>query len=175
MKYIKVIKEFTFPVSLKLVKFAEGTYLVQADDRNGRDEYVARDNSTVTAGVVKENMDYFCEVSESEYNREVIDFSEMKALIEKMSKKHGLSCEDLLKKVCEALDIPLLHFTIDWNQNNVPLTPNVPFQPFNPIIQPYTGGNCPQCLQPAGTPCWSTACPNKLNTIYCSTNTNENK
>lgn len=166
MKYIKVIKEFTFPVNLKLVKFAEGTYLVQADDRNGRDEYVARDNSTITTAIVKENMDYFCEVSESEYNREVIDFSEMKALIEKMSKKHGLSREDLLKKVCEALDIPLLHFSIDWNLTT-------PIQPFNPSIQPYTQGNCPQCLQPAGTPCWSTQCPNKLNIIYCSTNTNE--
>lgn len=175
MKYIKVIQEFTFPNDLKLIKFEKDSYLIKADDRNGRDEYLANNNSTLTSAVVRENMDYFCEVSESEFYRANIDLTEMESLIKKMCDKHDMIPADLIKKVCEELNIPVLHFTVDWNQT-VPTQPINPFPwpPCNPVIQPYVGGSCPQCLQPNGTPCWSTNCPNK-NIIYCSTNLNENK
>ncbi len=169
MKHIKVIKEFTFPIDMKLVKFLVGTYLVKADDRNGSDEYVCKDWNSVTANVVKANADYFIEVSETEYNQSVIDFTEIKKLLDKMTKKHELNHADLIKKVCEALDIPLLNFTIDWNLTT-------PIQPYNPGLpyQPYTQGTCPQCLQPGGSACFSVHCPNR-NLITYSTDTNGTK
>jgi len=165
MKYIKVIKEFTFPVDLKLVKFQKGTCLVKTDDRNGRNEYMAKNGDTVEIGVIENNMDYFCVLTTEEYSLEFINVEFYASMITDLCKTHNITSKAFLEMLCEELKIPTV-FVIEYDIKES----RTPHQPYHfPNLQPYCSqGVCSQCLGNPDGNCTSRSCPFKTNLYYKS-------
>jgi hypothetical protein len=157
MNYYKTIKSFTITDKKKLIEIPENTYMFQVDDRNDRHGYVTSSGIVIDGLIVSDNPSYFTVVSEREYKMNNVNILKAVSEIEKIIEDTGLSAFQIIEK----LDA---HFGIvrQWN------TPSIqPYNPYPSSPNPYDV-TCSSCGKKQGEACFSIACPNRLNIIYCS-------
>lgn len=158
MKYFKTTKSLTITDKKKLIEISANTYMFQVDDRNDRHGYITSAGVFIDGSIVTDNPEYFVSVSEREYRMNNVNILKVVGEIEKIMNDTGLTALQIIEK----LDA---HFGIirQWNvPSTIPFTPPLPYTP-----NPYDV-TCSSCGKKQGEACFSTACPNRLNIIYCS-------
>lgn len=169
MKYYKTIKELTIEGKLgKLTLILSNTFLRKVDDRNDRYAYLTSDGIEISEVTIKANPEFFVEISKIEYDTNHYDYNEIANRIREIAKETGLSELQVITNIDKELGIIRLDQWVNpW--------PAAPWPTTQPYIQPYDYPNirCTSCGKLPGEACFSTACPNRLNIIYCTTKSNE--
>lgn len=159
MKYYITLKDLVFPDKKdNLVIIPENTLLRKVDDRNNRNSYLTQGNQELPAEMVESNPTFFAEISEREYKAKNVDIMPIVKMINELAVETGLTVMQIVDKLDEKLGI-----VRQWNvPSTTPFTQPVPYTP-----NPYDV-TCTACGKKSGEACFSTACPNRLNIIYCS-------
>jgi hypothetical protein len=158
MKYYITLKDLVFPDKKdNLVIIPKNTLLRKVDDRNNRNSYLTQGNQELPAEMVEGNPTYFTEISEKEYKAKNIDIMPIVKMINELAVETGLTVMQIVDKLDERLGI-----IRQWN------TPSIqPFNPYPSSPNPYDITCCTVCGQRyTGAPCFSTACPRKINITY---------
>jgi hypothetical protein len=179
MKYIKLIKDLTHLHQGTLFLIKEGTLLQKDFSPEGMCHeilyrpYGWKTDIGIAESIVQKNPNFFVEITETEWLRETkytqifdyileldpyINWQDLISTIQTKFIQLGAPSEDQIK---DWLD------KIKKEMSPQPI-PQFPQYPTYPGVIDST--RCSSCGNLIGTPCWSTACPNRLQ-IWCSTNT----
>jgi hypothetical protein len=173
MKYIKTLKDFTHLYCGTLILIKEGTLLEREILNEGKSFEESnyrpiglKPNVYIKSFIVESNPDYFVEIHENEWLREskytkIIDYIltidpyiNWANFVETIKSRF---CPDVIST--EAINDMLEKLKGDLTKG----TP-IPAYPAYPGVIDTT--RCPSCGNLAGSPCWNTACPYRIQVWY---------
>jgi hypothetical protein len=180
MKYIKLIKDLTHLHQGTLILIKEGTLLQKEFSIEGICHEILyrpcgyKTDIGIAESIIQKNPNFFVEVTETEWLREnrynqIFDYI--------LELDPCINWQDLISTIqmrfIQRGDAPsddqIRDFLDKMKKEISPQPiPQYPHYPTYPGVVDNT--RCPGCGNLIGSPCWNTACPNRLQ-IWCSTNT----
>jgi hypothetical protein len=175
MKYVKTIKEFTHLHQGALIPIKEGTLMERTCSEEGTtySEFYRPlgwdPNIIIGSKIVESNPNYFCEITETEWMRETKYAKIFRYILEL---DPYINWQDLISTIDDRFVFSRGNrFPIkDWVEKLSDPKSGAPANPHPTYPGVVDTTRCTSCGNLKGSPCWSTACPQRIQ-IWYSTNT----